>query len=88
MSGGVKKSRRGVYYDLTKSPYAYKSPYGDSFKFPSAKKMDIYTRDLPKEIERFEKLLDRHNLKERIPPEIINFLKREISQAFYNYIVR
>ncbi|MBO5870270.1 MAG: hypothetical protein J6Q89_05915 [Clostridia bacterium] len=42
----VKRSRRGVYYDLTESPYEYNSPYGDLFKFSSEKKLEIYTRDI------------------------------------------
>ena len=48
-------SRRGVYKDLSVSPYEFKSPYGDSFKFPSQKKLDIYTRDIDQELKRITK---------------------------------
>lgn len=41
-------SRRGVYHDLTISPYVYKTPYGDILKFPSQKKIDVYTRQVDK----------------------------------------
>lgn len=80
------KSRRGVYYDLTKSPYEWKSPYGDLFKFSSKKKLEIYTRDVPKEIEKVDKLIVRNNLKYFIPAEIVRLIKREVYRAFYSKI--
>ena len=78
-----KVSRRGVYYDLTLSPYEYISPYGDSFKFQSQKKLDIYTRDVSKEVDKFNKLIVKHQLAEIIPDEIINLLIRAIYRSFY-----
>ena len=77
------KTRRGVYKDLTKSPYVYESPYGDSFKFPSAKRLEIYTRDVEKEIERVRKALDRLNLLDQLPEEITSLIFRTVYKAFY-----
>ena len=39
------KSRRGVYYDLSKSPYEFVSSYGEIYKFSSRKKLEMYTRE-------------------------------------------
>mgnify|MGYP003292379856 CR=1 FL=1 len=80
------KSRRGVYYDLTKSPYEYESPYGDLFKFSSQKKLEIYTRDIEKEIDRMTKVLDRHGLADYLPGEIIQLLYRSTFKCFYRKI--
>lgn len=80
------KSRRGVYYDLNQSPYEYNSPYGDCFKFSSAKKLEIYTRDIPKELKRIDNLLHRHGLQEHIPEEIRQLLYRKMYQSFYSKI--
>lgn len=77
------KSRRGVYYDLTKSPYEYESPYGDLFKFSSKKKLEIYTRDIQKEVDRMTRNLERHGLYEYLPAEIIQLLYRSVFQSFY-----
>lgn len=77
-------SRRGVYKDLEKSPYEYVTPYGDVFKFPSAKKLEIYTRDVQKEIERVCKALGRLNLEDYVPGEIITLIFRVTYQAFYD----
>lgn len=82
----VQRSRRGVYYDLTVSPYEYNTPYGDIFKFSSEKKLEIYTRDVPKELDRLQKLIDRHDLQEFIPEEIHQLLKRAVYQSFYRKV--
>lgn len=84
----VKISRRGVYYDLTQSPYEFISPYGDSFKFSSEKKLEIYTRDIKKELTRVDALFDRHDLKTHIPEEIIDLIKRAVYRSFYNRVER
>lgn len=81
--GGV-KSRRGVYYDLTKSPYEYSSPYGDCFKFSSAKKLEIYTRDIQKELDKAEAFFNRHTLHDLLPVEIVDMIKRRIYRALYD----
>lgn len=78
-----KVSARGVYYDLTLSPYEYQSPYGDIFKFSSKKKLEIYTRDIPKEIDRLQKLLARYNLSDQLPSRMITELHAAVYKAFY-----
>ena len=80
------KSRRGVYYDLTKSPYEFSSPYGDLFKFSSQKKLEIYERDIPREIERLEKVIVRNDMIKFIPEEIKDLLRRAVYKAFYKKI--
>lgn len=84
----AKISRRGVYYDLEKSPYVYESPYGDLFKFSSGKKLEIYTRDISKELNRVDVLFERHDLKRFIPDEIIDLVKRAVYRSFYNSVER
>lgn len=85
---GVKRSRRGVYYDLSASPYEYKTPYGDAFKFSSEKKLEIYTRDVEKEIKRVDELFKRNELRKLVPHEIIELVRRATYRAFYNRVER
>ena len=81
-------SRYGVYRDLSLSPYEYQTPYGDLFKFPSEKKLEIYAREIHKEIDRVTKLLDRLQLEDYIPKEIIHLLYRSTYKAMYRKVVR
>lgn len=85
MNEGV-VSRYGVYRDLNQSPYEYVSPYGDSFKFRSQKKLDIYTRDIQKEIEKVRKFVSRRDLEQYIPKEIIQLLYRSTYKALYDHV--
>ena len=78
-----KVSRRGVYYDLTISPYEFTTPYGEIFKFSSEKKLEIYTRDIPKELERLEALIVRHDMQTFIPEEILQLLRKNVYRSFY-----
>ena len=80
------KTARGVYLDLTKSPYEYNTPYGDLFKFSSAKKLEIYRRDIVKELSRVEKMLERNEMSGFLPDEIIQLLTRAVYRAFYRKI--
>lgn len=80
------KSVRGVYYDLTKSPYEFNSPCGDCFKFSSAKKLEMYTRDAPKEIARVEALVARHGMGDFITEDCRKLLHRAMYKAFYRKI--
>ena len=84
----VKRSRRGVYYDLTESPYEFNSPYGDLFKFSSEKKLEIYRRDIDKELKRVNDLFDRHDLKKDVPDEIIDLVRRAVYRSFYRRVER
>lgn len=87
MSEGV-VSRYGVYRDLEKSPYRYESPYGDLFKFPSQKKLEIYTREIQKELDQLEKWLNRLHLEDYVPGEIVQLLHRATYKALYCKVVR
>lgn len=84
--GETPVSRYGVYRDLNLSPYEYTTPYGDSFKFRSKKKLDIYTRDVKNEIERVSKCVGRLGLESYIPVEIVQMLYRNTYKAFYDRI--
>lgn len=86
--GGVKKSRRGVYYDLTASPYEYRNPYGDIFKFSSEKKLEIYARDIDKELKRVNDLFERNELLSYVPDEIVELIKRAVYRSFYKRVER
>ncbi len=84
--GGVQRSRRGVYYDLSISPYEYKTPYGDILKFSSKKKLEIYTRDVPDQLERLNKAIVRNNLTGFIPAEIRQEIEAAVYRAFYSQV--
>ena len=79
-----KKSRRGYYYDLNESPYEYESPYGDLFKFPSAKQLEIYSRNVEKEVEKIDKAFDRVGCKSFLHSNTIQAVYRSIYRSFYN----
>lgn len=79
-------SSRGVYYDLTKSPYEFTTPYGDLFKFSSKKKLEIYTRDIVKELKRVDNLLERHEMKDFLPCEIVQLIQRAVYKSFYRKV--
>ena len=80
------KSARGVYYDLTKSPYRVNTPYGDTLRFSSPKKMEIFTREIPRELTRIDKLIDRHHMQDFVPGEIRSLLYRAMYQALYKKV--
>lgn len=86
--GKAPVSRYGVYRDLSLSPYEYQSPYGDLFKFPSQKKLDIYARDIQTELDRINKTLERLHLEDYLPGEIIQLLYRSTYKALYRKVVR
>lgn len=79
-------SARGVYYDLSLSPYVYRTAYGDIFKFSSQKKLDIYTRDISKELSRLYKLLERNEMRGFLPEEVIQLLVRNVYRSFYKKV--
>lgn len=82
----VKRSRRGVYYDLKASPYEYQTPYGDVFKFSSAKRLEMYTRDVTAEVNRLERILKRNDLELFLPAEIARLLRRTVYRSTYRKI--
>lgn len=79
-------SRRGVYYDLTKSPFEFRTPYGDLFKFSSGKKLEIYTRDIGKEIKRLQQCIDRNGMQDFVPEEIRQLLIKAVYRSFYRKV--
>lgn len=81
-------SVKGYYYNLDISPYVWTSSYGDSFHLPSAKKMEMMEKRVPKALHRLEKLLDAHDLREVLPPDLERMLARFIIQAVYEELVR
>lgn len=82
----AKKSRYGVYYDLDASPYEYRTQYGDVFKFRSKKKLEMYTRDAPKEIERMDSIIERNKMNDFLPDDIIRLLHRTVYRSLYRKI--
>ena len=82
----VSVSRRGVYYDLTLSPYVVNTAYGDCFRFSSPKKMEIYEREEPKELDRLQKILDRNDMQGFLPEEIVVLLERSVTRALYERV--
>lgn len=86
--GKAPVSRYGVYRDLSLSPYEYETPYGDLFKFPSQKKLEIYARDIEGELDRINKSLDRLGLRDYLPCEIVMLLHRSTYRALYRKVVR
>lgn len=81
-------SRYGVYRDLRQSPYEYETPYGDLFKFPSQKKLEIYAREIQTELDRVSKFLERLHLEDIVPGEIVQLLYRSTYKALYRKVVR
>lgn len=79
-------TRRGVYKDLSISPYSYQTEYGDLFKFRSSKKLEIYRRDITGELDRLEKIIDRNDMRDFIPPEIHQLMRRAVYRAFYERV--
>lgn len=88
MDGGKIVSSRGVYYDLTKSPYEFISPYGDIFKFSSKKKLEIYTRDIVKEVKRVDAIIMRNGLADYLPDNALTLIYASVYRAFYRKIER
>lgn len=84
MTNEPKKSRRGYYYDLSESPYEYESPYGDLFKFPSAKQLEIYSRNVQKEVEKIDKALERVGCKPFLHSNTVQAIFRSVYRSFYN----
>lgn len=79
-------SARGVYYDLNLSPYVYRTAYGDIFKFSSKKKLEIYTRDVVKELNRLYKVLERNEMIGFLPDDTIQLLVKNVYRSFYRKV--
>ena len=77
-------SRRGFYHDLDLSPYEYISPYGDSFKFPSQKKLESFEKHVPKEIEKVTKAISGLGVAPYVMPEVLQILYRVKYHEYYD----
>lgn len=86
--GDVKRSRRGVYYDLNMSPWEYQTPHGDIFKFRSENKMKVYARNVPERIDRLHAWIERNNLTEFITDELLKDMESAVYRSFYKYVER
>lgn len=81
-------SVKGYYYDLEKSPYVWESPYGDSFKLPSKKRLQMMEKRVPIALHRLEKLLVAHNLKDIMPEELKVLVAKYVIRAVHIDIVK
>ena len=81
------KSVKGYYYNLDVSPHVWKSPCGDSYKLPSAKRVELMEKRVRESLIRLDKLLAKHNLADAIPAEMITLLKKHIIKAVYEGII-
>ena len=82
------KSVRGYFYDLNKSPYEWVSPYGDTFKLPSRKRLEMMEKQVPEALHRLDKLLRAYNLREIIPDDLARLLAKYVIEAVYANIVK
>ena len=80
-------SARGFYYNLAVSPYGYTSPYGDLYKLPSQKKLDMMERDAARALERVDKMLDKNDLWGFLPDEIIVLIKKAAIESVHMRLV-
>ena len=80
-------SAKGYYYNLDKSPYVWVSPYGDYFKLPGAKRVEMMDKRSRDALSRLEKLLDSYDLKNVLSDDLALKLGKYIVQAVYEGIV-
>lgn len=80
-------SVKGFYYDLEKSPHVWVSPCGDSYRLPSAKRVEMMEKYSAQEINKLDRFLIKTGLRENLPPEIVHLLQRSLLDAVYNRIV-
>lgn len=78
-------SVKGFYYNLKISPYEWKSPYGDTYKMPSRKRVELMEKRTREELSRLDKALRRCDL--QLPPEIVTMIRRSCIDAVYRQTV-
>jgi hypothetical protein len=81
-------SRRGVYYNVSESPYEYKTSWGDILHFSSAKRLEIYTRELPKRAKQVEKSFIRISSLSGLDLRFTPMLLKHVEMALYDEIER
>ena len=77
---------RGVFKDLTISPYEFKTPYGDLFKFRSAKKLEIYEREVEVDMRRLNTAIERNDVERFLPEDVRIGLERAVYRAVYKRV--
>lgn len=82
------KSARGFYYNLEESPYVYVSPYGDSFKLPSAARVEMMERHVAEELDRVSRTLVRLGIADILQPEIVVMIKKAAIEGVHKRITR
>jgi len=80
-------SAKGYYYNLNISPYEWKSPYGDIYKLPSRKRIELMDKRAKEELRRLDHVLARNDLKAALPSEIVTMIRRCCIEAVYRQIV-
>lgn len=80
------KSKGGVYYDLSKSPYMYTDEVGNIFKFSSEKKLAMFEAKLMKKEAEFLKeiqYLEKLGFDMKSSIKFVNF-KKELPKIVYH----
>ena len=80
-------SAKGFYYNLEMSPYEWVSPYGDIYKMPSKKRLEMMETKTKEELQRLDKLLQRNRLGETMPERIVELIRKYCIDAVYRQIV-
>lgn len=80
-------SVKGYWYNLEKSPYVWVSPYGDSYRLPSQKRLEMMEKRTEDELRRLDKLLDRNDLRRMIPEQMIDLIRHYVIEAVHRQIV-
>ena len=71
-------TRGGVYLDLTKSPYSFKCG-AFIFKFTSAKKKEVFIKQLIAKNQEFYRFLKRNGM-------LKDFNKKAVKAFYYDYV--
>lgn len=87
MDGNTDVSRRGYFYNLKESPYEWVSPYGDSYKLPSRKRLEMMEKRAAEELERVDKFIKRHGLYDVMPGKVVDLVRHYVIEAVYRQIV-
>jgi hypothetical protein len=78
-------SSRGVYYDLSISPYEFNS-YGLILKFSSAKKLEIYRRELDQRKEKINRKFAQINEISLLNLGITPMMDKKIQMRIYDEV--
>ena len=82
----VKRSRRGVYYDLELSPWEFITPRGGIFKFSSETKLRVYTRAALEKMGEVNKMIDKHGMRDFISDELMKDIYTAVCWTVYREV--